>query len=214
MHVATKIIRRAEALGTHPRDAATVTLTFSERRRNRQRLRLDNAKGEIGLSLEKGLPLCDGDVLVADGGAHIVVKAALEDVVRVTAAPAWHLARAAYHLGNRHVPLEVAEDFLQFEYDPVLVDMLSQLGGVTVERLRAIFQPDIGAYGGGHRHGHDESFQEDYALAQHAYHAHDPGAYDATSHDATHDARHGDSLGDQQEHHGDPPGSKTGKHTR
>jgi urease accessory protein len=76
--------------------------------------------------------------------------------------------------------------------------MLHQVGGVTTERYRAVFEPDIGAYGGGHRHGHDESFQEDYALAQHAYHAHDAGPDD------------GDALGDHQGHQDDANDSKPG----
>jgi urease accessory protein len=198
MHIATQVIRRAEAIDAHLHNAATLTLTFAQRRRGRQRLRLDHGETEIGLSLDKGPPLRDGDVLVTDDASHVVIKAALEDVARVTAPVSWHLARAAYHLGNRHVPLEIAENFLQFEYDPVLVDMLHQVGGVITERYRAVFEPDIGAYGGGHRHGHDESFQEDYALAQHAYHAHDAGPDD------------GDALGDHQGHQDDANDSKPG----
>lgn len=133
-----------------------MTLTLAERRRSRQRLDLDEGRGELGMAIERGQTLRDGDVLVAEDGTYVVVRAALEDVARVTAATPWQLARAAYHLGNRHVLLEIAERHLQFEYDAVLIDMLAQLGGVTATRLRAVFEPDVGAYGGGHRHGHDE----------------------------------------------------------
>lgn len=183
MHIVTKVIRREEAHNAPAQSSATVTLTFAERRRSRQRLRLDNNEGEIGLSIDRGAPLREGDILVTQEARCVLVKAAPEDVVRVTAPLSWQLARAAYHLGNRHVLIEVTENFLQFEYDAVLVDMLNQLGGVTLQRSHAIFEPDTGAYGGGHRHGHDASFNEDYALAQHAYHAHDKHHHDDHGHE-------------------------------
>ncbi|AOB28433.1 urease accessory protein UreE [Bordetella bronchiseptica] len=186
MKIAHTFIKRDAAGGLDLGQAPGVTLTLAERRRSRQRLDLDEGRGELGMAIERGQTLRDGDVLVADDGTYVVVRAALEDVARVTAATPWQLARAAYHLGNRHVLLEIAEQHLQFEYDAVLVDMLAQLGGVTAARLRAVFEPDVGAYGGGHRHGHDDSFDDDYALAQAAYHAHE-----AHSHAHSHAGGHG-----------------------
>lgn len=154
----------------------TVTLTLAQRRRSRQRLSLDNGEA-LGLSIHRGVVLRDGDQLLPDEGRAVVVKAALEPVLRVTADTPVNLARAAYHLGNRHVLLEVADGgYLQLEPDPVLVDMLGQLGGVNVQEVQAPFEPEVGAYGGGHHHGHDETFEEDYALAQAAYDAHGDGA--------------------------------------
>ena len=203
MQIASKIIRRADAVGAHLQNPATITLTFSERRRSRQLLRLDNGEGEIGLSIDRGLPLRDGDMLETQDAIYIRIKAASEDVARVTAPSPWQLARAAYHLGNRHVLLEVAEGFLQFEYDAVLVDMLNQLGGVLVERCHSIFEPDIGAYGGGHRHGHDGSFEEDYALAQQAYHAHEAGPSDFPARKHEHDPQHDAAVSESREHHHD-----------
>src|SRR5690606_25402053 len=152
-----------------------VTLSLAQRRRSRQRLTLDGGDVQIGMAIDRGQTLRDGDILVTQDGQHIVVKAAHESVARVTAVSPWQLARAAYHLGNRHILLEVAEGYLQFEYDAVLVDMLHQLGELTVEQVQAAFEPDVGAYGGGHRHGHDETFEADYALAQQAYQTHEPG---------------------------------------
>lgn len=194
MHIAHDFIKSSETSDPPALGAPSVTLTLAERRRSRQRLRLDDSEDQLGLAIERGQTLRDGDVLVTQAGLHILVKAAREDVARATAPSPWQLARAAYHLGNRHVLLEIAEGYLQFEYDAVLVDMLAQLGGLTVERVRAVFEPDVGAYGGGHRHGHEETFDEDYALAQQAYHAHESG------HRHQHDTGHGHHHGKHGDH--------------
>jgi urease accessory protein len=76
-------------------------------------------------------------------------------VMDVTAPDAPTLTRAAYHLGNRHVPLQVGDGWLRLEQDHVLKDMLLGLN-VTVQELQAPFEPEAGAYGGGHRHHHDD----------------------------------------------------------
>jgi len=173
MHIANEFIRRADAVSPSD-DMASVTLTLAQRRRSRQRLSLDGSGEPLAMAIARGHTLHDGDLLITLDGRRIVVRAALESVARVTANSPQQLARAAYHLGNRHILLEVGEGCLQLEYDPVLVEMLAQLGGgLTVKAMQAVFEPEVGAYGGGHRHGHDESFDEDYALAQAAYHSHD-----------------------------------------
>jgi len=182
------------------RAAPAVTLTLSARRRSRQPLTLDNGE-EAALSIERGVVLHDGDVLVAQDGGFAVVKAADEAVTRVTAATPRQLARAAYHLGNRHVLLEVGEGYLQLEYDSVLVDMLQRLGGLRVAQVHAPFEPESGAYGGGHRHGHDETFGEDYALAQAAYRAHEPGRASTHGHD---DHAHGHTHNHDCKHNHPP----------
>lgn len=201
MHVANTFISHPAPDDTDSADKAgnphagcetgipSVTLTLAQRRRSRQRLVLDDGSDEVAMSIARGLTLRHGDYLVTEEGLHILVQAALEDIARVHAEFPRQLARAAYHLGNRHILLEIAADHLQFEYDSVLVDMLTQLGGLTIERTQAMFEPDVGAYGGGHRHGHDETFDEDYALAQAAYHSHE------------HDA-HEEHLGHTHEHGG------------
>jgi urease accessory protein len=97
------------------------------------------------------------------------------------------LTRAAYHLGNRHTPVEVGADYLKLEYDPVLADMLKRIGA-TVEQVSMPFQPEAGAYGGGHKHGHDETFAEDYALAQQVFGEHHGHEH---SHDHEHPHDHG-----------------------
>ncbi|MCQ9617834.1 urease accessory protein UreE [Paenalcaligenes niemegkensis] len=123
-----------------------VTLSFADRRRSRQRLKLNTGE-EVGLALEHGLVLVDGDWLADANGELIMVRAARETVLRITSGSNLQLTRAAYHLGNRHVTLEVGDGYLQLEHDPVLVDMLTQLGGLTLDQVQAAFNPDVGAYG-------------------------------------------------------------------
>jgi urease accessory protein len=147
-----------------PRKAdATVTLPFELRRRSRLLLRLDGGE-EAGLFLERGTVLVDGDELRAGDGRIVRVIAAREDVSSVRSTPECSLVRAAYHLGNRHIPVQIGADFLRIERDSVLADMLAGLGARVIDEV-APFQPEPGAYGGGHRHGHDEGFAEEHALA-------------------------------------------------
>ncbi|CAE6697030.1 urease accessory protein UreE [Paraburkholderia haematera] len=183
--------------------APTLTLTFDDRRKSRLAATLDNGE-EVALLLPRGTVLRDSDVLVADDGGLVRVVAAPEAVLVIRAKDALTLTRAAYHLGNRHTPVEVGLDYLKLEYDPVLADMLKRIGA-SVDQVSMPFQPESGAYGGGHKHGHDETFAEDYALAQQVFgehhgheHAHDHGhGHD----DHPHDHEHGQSA---QGHTHDP----------
>ena len=165
--------------------APTLTLAFDERRKSRLAASLDNGE-EVALLLPRGTVLRDGDVLVADDGDLVRVVAAPEAVLVAHAKDALTLTRAAYHLGNRHTPVEVGADYLKLEYDPVLADMLERIGA-TVEQASMPFQPESGAYGGGHKHGHDETFAEDYALAQQVFgEHHGPGHSHEHGHGHTH----------------------------
>ena len=177
--------------------APTLTLAFDARCKSRLAATLDSGE-EVALLLPRGTVLRDGDVLVADDGGLVRVVAAPESVLYVRAPDVLTLTRAAYHLGNRHTPVEVGVDYLKLEYDPVLADMLKRLGAL-VDQVEMPFQPETGAYGGGHRHGHDETFAEDYALAQQVYgehhghaHSHDHGHAHEHAHDHDHDHAHGD----------------------
>lgn len=196
MRIIKKHLQGASLAKTLVANAPKAILPFELRRRSRQKITLDNGES-VGLVLNQGTVLRHGDILVAEDGKLIAVQAAIESVLRVTAQNAQQLTRAAYHLGNRHILVEVGANYLQLEYDPVLVDMLRQLGGVKVEQVDEPFEPDAGAYGGGHKHGHDETFAEDYALAQAAYAAH------TGPDDAVHDHDHG-----SHEHHGHSHGHK------
>jgi urease accessory protein len=97
--------------------------------------------------------------------------AAGERVLLVRAKTALALMRAAYHLGNRHTRVELGAEELKLEFDSVLREMLIGLG-MEVEETKLSFEPESGAYGGGHRHGHDETFEEDYAAVQKVFHEH------------------------------------------
>lgn len=158
--LAAPLMRRAPAL----------VLPFDARSKSRLRATLETGE-EVALFLPRGTVLRGGDGLVADDGGLIRVEAAPETVLLVTAATPLALTRAAYHLGNRHTPVEVGDGYLKLEYDPVLRDMLLRLDVDVAEALMP-FEPEAGAYGGGHKHGHDATFDEDMALAQSVFHEH------------------------------------------
>ncbi|AOV15989.1 urease accessory protein UreE [Acidihalobacter aeolianus] len=139
---------------------ATLTLPFELRQRSRLRAHLDDG-GEVGLFLPRGGVLRHGDRLRAADGRVVEVRAAPETVSTARAASRLDLLRAAYHLGNRHVPLQVAEDWLRYAHDHVLDDMVRGLGlEVAVEQ--APFEPEAGAYGGGHGHGHQHGHPHEH----------------------------------------------------
>jgi urease accessory protein len=130
--------------------SAAVTLEHSERQKSRGLLRLDDGS-EAALLLERGSGLCHGDRLLADDGVVVLVQAALEGLSVVTADDPLDLARAAYHLGNRHVAVQIEGLRLAFLHDHVLDDMLRELG-FRVAFAEERFEPESGAYGHGHAH--------------------------------------------------------------
>ena len=171
MRTVTKKIKASSLSRALLKNSPQLILPFHERSKSRLKATLSSGE-EIVISLPRGSVMRAGEVLVADDGRFVEIISASEDVLRVTAKHQHDLLRAAYHLGNRHIPVEVGPDYLHLEVDPVLADMLSQIG-VEVVQASMPFEPEHGAYGGGHKHGHDATFAEDYALAQSAYHAHD-----------------------------------------
>jgi urease accessory protein len=183
--------------------APTLTLPYDMRCKSRFAATLDTGE-EVGVVLPRGTVLRDGDMLVADDGGLVRVIAAAENVLLVRTGDRLTLMRAAYHLGNRHTPVEVGADVLKLEADSVLEDMLKRLGA-QVEHATLPFQPESGAYsgqsGGGHRHGHDETFADDYALAQRVYDEHHGHAHDhAHDHGHKHDHDHGADCGHDHGH--------------
>lgn len=132
-----------------------LVLTYDVRQKSRFTSVLASGE-EVAVVLPRGRVLRDGDLLNTDDGRAVRVTATEERLLRVTAADAQSLARAAYHLGNRHAALQVGVDFLQLPYDHVLADMLQGLGAQVAEII-APFEPETGAYGGGHHHAHDDS---------------------------------------------------------
>jgi urease accessory protein len=153
-----------------PSRAHSVELHLDFAARSKCRLRCFSSSGEeVGLFLERGQsPLQDGDCLLARDGRVVRVVARPERLMQVTCNSPFELMRAAYHLGNRHVALQLGEGWLRLPEDHVLRAMLEQLGA-RVEALEAPFQPESGAYGGGHHHSHggDQAFS--YAPRLHQF---------------------------------------------
>jgi len=138
----------------HPRAAERrLKLPFGERSKSRLLALLDNGE-EAGLFLERGSVLRHGDLLLADDGRVIEVEAASETVSTVHTGDAVMLARASYHLGNRHVALQIGAGWLRYQHDHVLDDMLRGFG-LEVRVDEAPFDPEGGAYvAANHSHPH------------------------------------------------------------
>ncbi len=144
------IVGITERLREQEKPDATITLSFQQRQKSRQRARLDNGE-EAALVLPRGSRLRDGDLLRAEDGRVIAVRAATEAVSTVRTDDPTLLARAAYHLGNRHVALEIGAGSVRYLEDHVLDAMVETLG-LRIERERRPFEPETGAYSGGHAH--------------------------------------------------------------
>ena len=178
------------------RRAATLELDWDTRQKSRFDA-VDSQGRHIGVFLPRGGAVRGGDVLVAEDGSLIAVKAKAEPLLAVTVGPRGaplDLLRAAYHLGNRHVPLEVTPTRLQLEPDHVLAEMLQRMG-LVVETVEAAFEPESGAYGaapaGGHDHGHDH----DHAHGHEHEHAANHDQNHDQDHDHDHDHDHGPGCG-------------------
>ena len=158
--------------------AASVELDWDTRQKSR--FDTDDTQGRrIGVFLPRGTTVRGGDVLVAEDGSLIKVIAQPQPVLRITPCTEhgspFDLVRAAYHLGNRHVAIELLPQHLQIEPDHVLAEMLRHMH-LDVTEMVAPFEPEGGAYAAhaahaGHAHGHDD-------------HGHDHG------HDHAHDHEH------------------------
>jgi urease accessory protein len=144
--------------------AATIELDWDVRQKSRFDA-TDSQGRQIGVFLPRGTAVRGGDVLVAEDGSLIRVIAAPQPVLRITHCTAhgtpFDLTRAAYHLGNRHVPIELKPDHLKIEPDHVLADMLRSMHLIVVA-VEEAFEPEGGAYGShehsqgaGHDHAHD-----------------------------------------------------------
>jgi urease accessory protein len=182
MLIASKLIPSGKGLAPAlVRRAPHVELDWDTRQKSRFEA-TDSTAARFGVFLPRGQIVRGGDVLLRDDGTLVAVRARPQPVLVVTPGPGGSphdLIRAAYHLGNRHVPLEVRADRLQLEPDHVLAEMLRRMG-LTVEAADAAFEPEAGAYGAQAAHGHD--------------HDHDHG------HDRGHKHEHGDHAGHSHAH--------------
>ena len=137
--------------------SASVTLPIDKREKSRMRVTLSDGR-EAGIILERGESLQHGDKLASSDGETIEVVAAEEKLSTVRCSDPLLFARACYHLGNRHVPVQIVvreggEGTVSYLHDHVLDDMLRGLG-LAFETVMAPFTPEPGAYGGGHSHSH------------------------------------------------------------
>jgi urease accessory protein len=142
--------------GTWAEDRARDRIVLASDERFRRRTRMVTESGlEFLLDLPQATMLRGGDGLACDDGGVVLVEAAAEALVEVSADSPESLARFAFHIGNRHMPVEIRNDCLRICEDRVIVSMLRRMGA-RVQRLKAPFNPEIGAYGSGDgSHGHD-----------------------------------------------------------
>ena len=192
---ASKLIPQGNGLAAALlRRATTVELDWDVRQKSRFDA-TDSAGRTLGVFLPRGTAVRGGDVLVAQDGSLVQVIAAPQSVLKITHCPRhgtpFDLIRAAYHLGNRHVPIELKPDHLKIEPDHVLADMLRAMH-LIVHAVDEAFEPESGAYAsgghahGGHGHSHDHDSDHGHthekgkssvipiAAAPHA-HVHGPG---------------------------------------
>jgi len=164
--------------------APTVSLDWDVRQKSR--FQVEDSEGRVlSVFLQRGHVVRGGDVLVADDGSLVRVEAAPQTLLRITACTEhgspFDLTRAAYHLGNRHVPIELKPDHIKIEPDSVLAEMLRSMH-LIVNTVDEAFEPEGGAYGShhggsghshgddhGHDHGHHHSHDHDHSHAGHGH---------------------------------------------
>ena len=179
--------------------ADTIVLDFDER--HRRRIAMKATRGlEFLLDLPEAIMLRGGDALVLEDGRLVEVVAAPEPLAEIRVAEPRDLARLAWHLGNRHLPVQILANRVRIRRDDVIEDMARGLGA-RVARIEAPFDPEGGAYAGpevaeqghvhgpdcgheGHDHGHHEHAHHDHGHADHAHHDH---GHDHHGHGAGHE---------------------------
>jgi urease accessory protein len=178
--------------------ASTVELDWDVRQKSRFEA-TDSQGRQLGVFLPRGTLVRGGDVLVAEDGSMVRVIAAPQPVLRITHCnehgTPFDLTRAAYHLGNRHVPIELKPDHLKIEPDHVLAGMLRGMH-LIVHAVQEPFEPEGGAYaagGHGHSHGHDHDEHRhghghpiERGLGPILDHGHDHEGHDHHGHDHGH----------------------------
>ena len=179
--------------------AATVELDWDVRQKSRFDATDSNGRA-IGVFLPRGHVVRGGDVLVLEDGSLVRVIAAKQEVLHISHCPqhgnAFDLTRAAYHLGNRHVPIELQADHLKIEPDHVLAEMLRAMHLIVREQDLA-FEPEAGAYAAHHAaHGHDH----DGSHAQGHAHGHAHGHTHGHPHEHPHGHQHGHPEAGEQDH--------------
>ena len=167
--------------------ASTIELDWDTRQKSRFD-GIDSLGRQLGVFLPRGTLVRGGDVLVAEDGSLVKVIASPQAVLRITACTAhgspFDLTRAAYHLGNRHVPIELKPDHLKIEPDHVLADLLRAMH-LTVNEVSEAFEPEGGAYSSA---GHSHAEAQTAAPAAAKPHVHGPDCNHDHDHDHDHQA--------------------------
>lgn len=145
---AQRVVAAADYSGA-PDDS--IVLDFDARHRRRLQMTSTSGKSFL-LDLKSAVALHDKDVLELDDGSAVLIMAKAEQLAEISADDAAQLARISWHLGNRHLPVQILDGRLRIAYDHVIVDMVRRLGA-TVDIVDAPFQPEGGAYGEAHLHG-------------------------------------------------------------
>ncbi|KRE17192.1 urease accessory protein UreE [Bosea sp. Root483D1] len=217
MQRATSVVRKAAV----KQDRIVETLTLDHEDRNRRRVALKGDGGrDILLDLDKATALNDGDAVKLEDGSLVLIKAAAQKLIEITAENPLRLSRVAWHIGNRHTPAEITANAIYIEHDHVLAEMIRGQGCAMSEVERP-FQPERGAYDHdhadcghdhghdhhGHEHGHDHGHSHAHSHSHadaHAGHSHDHGQ----EHHHTPEHAHGASCGCGHDHHHDDHGHK------
>lgn len=202
----TKIVRH---LGVRL-DLVADTITLDHQGRHRRRVTLTADGGlEFLLDLDRAVVMDDGDAMELEDGRLVQVKAAPEKMIEVTTFNPLRLMRAAWHLGNRHVPTEITPDAIYIIQDPVIESMLRGLGASTKQVVRP-FKPERGAYeaalahsqegeedhaaGSEHPHHHTTDVRKGETIAQHGPLG-ERYVEQAHHHEHDHDHAHGEGCG-------------------
>ena len=228
MQRAISVVRKAAV----KQDRVVETLTLDHEDRNRRRVALKGDGGQdILLDLDKPTALNDGDAVKLEDGSLVLIKAAPQKLIEITAENPLRLARVAWHIGNRHTPAEITANAIYIEHDHVLAEMVRGQGCAMADVERP-FQPERGAYDHdhancghdhghhhhdhGHEHGHDHGHSHaghdhDHGHEHHQTHAHEHSASCGCGHDHHH---HHDDHGHKHDHghHGHEHGHKGHKH--
>ena len=209
MLTASKII--AQGHGLAPvllKRAPTITLDWDVRQKSRFEA-ADSSGRLVGVFLQRGHVVRGGDVLVLEDGSLVRVLAAPQPVLHISHCPThgspFDLVRAAYHLGNRHVPIELKPDHLKIEPDHVLADLLRAMH-LIVRADTLAFEPEAGAYAAqAHTHGHDDPTPTPTAHGHEHGHEHEHPHAHGHEHPHGHEHDHGHAHGHSHTANDDHP---------
>lgn len=190
----TKFLRKGALAPAILRQAQEVLMNIEERRHPPHHLNLPDGQ-ELHMQLDADTVLHDGDILLSDNNRFFSVRAATQELIKISAPDARSLARAAYHLASQHVALELGDDYLYCEPNTELEHLVAELG-LSTSKVEAAFIPEA-AIASAHKHtascGHDHHHHD-----QSCGHAHDHNH--EHKHDHQHAHQHGHSCGHDHSH--------------